>query len=243
MTGSSYKTKLMKLVADVRAEEQALWDSLSDEERNATGKLDRWAPKDHLAHATFWTARLVTQLQTAAGGEPAQKIEDYQKTNEEVYEANKDRSWEDILAWATEVNREFHTALDATSEEILEGTPGSEGTGGRPLWQNVAVTGVYHPLDHVADLYLERGDFEGARSLRERVAEGMAALDESDAWQGSTQYNLACFFALQAKPQQALALLKIALQRAPNLIEWSKQDDDLNSLRELPEFLDLLVGA
>ena len=70
MTGSSYKTKLGKLLADVLTEEQTLWDALSDEERNAAGEIDRWGPKDHLAHATFWTERLVTQLQAATGGEP-----------------------------------------------------------------------------------------------------------------------------------------------------------------------------
>jgi len=241
MTGLSYKNKLKKLVADMGAEEQALWDSLSDEERNAAGEINRWAPKDHLAHATFWTERLVTQLQAAAGGEPPQKIEDFQKTNDEVYEANKDRSWEDVLAWATEVSRQFHTALDAVSEEMLEDTPRSEGTDGRPLWQVVAFTGMYHPMHHVADVYLGRGDFESAQSLLERVAEGMSALDENDTWQGSQQYNLACFFALHDKPQQALAMLNIALKNAPNLIEWSKQDDDLDSLRELPEFQAMLV--
>lgn len=241
MTGSSNKAKLKELVADVRAEEQALWDLLSYEECNAAGEIDRWAPKDHLAHATFWTERLVTQLQAATGGKPPRKIEDFQKTNDEVYETNKDRSWDEVIAWATEVNRQFHAALDAVSEEMLEGTEVSEGAGGRPLWQNVAFTGVYHPSHHVADIYLERGDFEGAQSLQERVAEGLSALDESDAWQGTTQYNLACFYALHGKPQQALASLKIALKRAPNLIEWSKQDDDLNSLRELPEFQALSV--
>jgi len=241
MTDSSYKNKLMKLIADVHAEEQALWDLLSDEERNAAGKIDRWAPKDHLAHATFWTERFVTQLQAAVGGQPVKKIEDFQKTNEEVYEANKDRSWDDVLAWATEVSLQFHTALDATSEEILEDTTGPEGTGGRPLWQNVAFTGAFHPMLHLADIYLERGDFTGAQSLQERVTEGMATLDKSDSWQGSTQYNLACFYAVHEKPQQALAQLKIAFKRAPNLIEWSKQDDDLDSLRELPEFQAMLV--
>lgn len=241
MTGSSYKNKLKKLVAEVRAEEQVLLDSLSDDERNAAGEIDRWAPKDHLAHATFWTERLVTQLQATTGGEPSQKIDDFQKTNNEVYAANKDRSWDDVLAWATEVSRQFHTALDAVSEEMLENTPMSEGAGGRPLWQNVAFTGVYHPIHHVADVYLERGDFESAQSQCERVTEGMSALDENETWQGSQQYNLACFFALHDKPQKALAILKIALKNAPNLIEWSKQDEDLDSLRELPEFQTLIV--
>ncbi|HUS84688.1 MAG TPA: DinB family protein, partial [Anaerolineales bacterium] len=171
MTGSSCKVKLKVLLADMRAEEQALWDSLSDEERNAAGEIDQWAPKDHLAHATFWTERLVTQLQAAIGGEPPQKIEDFQKTNEEVYEANKDRIWADVLAWATEVSRRFQKALDDASEGMLEDSVVPEGTGGRPLWQNVAFTGVYHPMHHIADVFLERGDFEGAESLQERVAE------------------------------------------------------------------------
>jgi len=231
MTDSTKKDKLGKLLADVSAEEQALWDSLRDEERNAAGEIDRWAPKDHLAHATFWTERMVAQLQAATGGEPPASIEDYQKTNDEVFESNKNRNWEDIFAWAIEVSRQFHTALDAVSEEVLENTTGSAGTGGRPLWQNVALS-MYHPMHHVADIYLERGDFQSAQSLQERVAEGLAALDDSDAWQGTLQYNLACFYALHDKPQRALS---------PNLIEWSKQDGDLDSLRELPEFQALVV--
>ncbi len=241
MTRTLYKDNLGKLLADVRAEEQALWDSLNEEERNAAGEIDRWAPKDHLAHTTFWTERLITQLQAATGGEPPKKIDDFQKTNDEVYEANKDRSWEDVLAWATEVNHQLHTVFDAVSDEMLQDIAGPEGTGGLPLWQNVAFTGGYHPMHHIADIYLERGDFQGAQSVQERVAEGLAALDDSDAWQGRTLYNLACFYALHDKPQRALTLLETAMKLSPNLIEWSKQDGDLDSLRELPEFQALVV--
>jgi tetratricopeptide (TPR) repeat protein len=124
---------------------------------------------------------------------------------------------------------------------MLQDIPGPEGTGSLPLWQNVAFTGGYHPMHHLADIYLERGDFQSAQAVQERVAEGLAALDDSDAWQGPRQYNLACFYALHDKPERALALLKIAFKRAPNLMEWSKQDSDLDSLRELPEFQALIV--
>ncbi len=236
MTGSSYKDKLRKLLADVRAEEQTLWDSLSDEERNTAGEIDRWAPKDHLAHVTFWTERLVTQLEVATGGEPPGSIEDYQKTNDEVFEANKNRNWEDVLAWAIEVNLQFREAFEAIPEDVLTDSERFEWMGGNPLWRNVYYSGVYHPIHHISDVYIGFGDFEVAQSLQERVAEGLAALDDSDSWQGTIQYNLACFYALHDKPQQALTLLKIALKRAPNLLELSKQDNDLDSLRELPEF-------
>ena len=240
MTEQTIKEKLLKLVADVHVEEQTLWASLSSEERNACGEIDCWGPKDYLAHSTFWTERLVTQLQAAAGGEPPKKIDDFQETNEEVYDAYKDRNWEDVLAWATEVNDQLQSMLDSLSEEKLQDSEGPEGAGGQPLWQNVAVTGIYHPLHHVADVYLQRGDFSSAQVFMERVAEDMAMLDGGDTWQGSMQYNLACFFALHDKPRQALDILEITFKRAPTLVEWSKQDTDLDSLRELPEFQAML---
>ena len=242
MTGSSYKTKLGKLLADVLTEEQTLWDALSDEERNAAGEIDRWGPKDHLAHATFWTERLVTQLQAATGGEPPESIEDYQKTNDEVFEANKNRNWEDILAWAEEVSRQIQTAFDTVSEEMLADPERPEGTGSLPLWQNVAFTGAYHPMHHMADIYLERGDIQGAQAVQESVAEGLAGLDESDAWQGRTQYNLACFYALQGMKGKALENLKIAFKERPELIDWSRQDADMDPLRDDPRFQALTVG-
>jgi tetratricopeptide (TPR) repeat protein len=91
-------------------------------------------------------------------------------------------------------------------------------------------------MHHMADIYLERGDVQGAQAVQESVAEGLAGLDESAAWQGRTQYNLACFYALHNTHERALALLKTAMKYSPNLVEWSKQDNDLDTLRELPDF-------
>jgi adenylate cyclase len=64
----------------------------------------------------------------------------------------------------------------------------------------------------------------------------LSSLDESETWQGNQRYNLACFYALHNRPQQAIDLLEESFAKNSALIDWSKEDSDLDSLRELPRF-------
>jgi len=70
----------------------------------------------------------------------------------------------------------------------------------------------------------------------------MAALDPASSWQGTVEYNLACFYALHNLPQAALDCLASAFAQNPDLIDWSKQDPDLDSLRSHPTFQALIEG-
>ena len=70
----------------------------------------------------------------------------------------------------------------------------------------------------------------------EHQAGGMLALDNSDEARGAVSYNQGCFWALAGQPDRAIALLRSALALRPDLIEWSQQDTDLVSLRDLPDF-------
>ena len=64
----------------------------------------------------------------------------------------------------------------------------------------------------------------------------MAGLDNAQSWQGTTLYNLACFYALNNQPRPAMQKLRQALKLNPDLIAWSKEDSDLDALRALPEY-------
>ena len=59
------------------------------------------------------------------------------------------------------------------------------------------------------------------------------AFDNSPTWHGVVQYNLACQYALLGQPESAIHALRQALQLNPDLLEWSKQDPDLDSIRAL----------
>jgi len=88
----------------------------------------------------------------------------------------------------------------------------------------------------LSKLHLEWGESDRAQVLQERIVQEMAPLDDSDGWRGVVTYNLACFYALSDQPALAVEKLRRAFELNPWLIDWSKEDSDLDSLRELVDF-------
>jgi tetratricopeptide (TPR) repeat protein len=86
---------------------------------------------------------------------------------------------------------------------------------------------------------LERGDKEYATELQEKTAKLLSELDESQSWQGTVRYNLACHYALAGETETAIEKLREALELNPELTEWSKEDADLASIREEPGYIAL----
>ena len=56
------KQKLVALLEHAYAREQVFVQSLSDEDRSATGTLERWSAKDTIAHIVAWKERAAQVL-------------------------------------------------------------------------------------------------------------------------------------------------------------------------------------
>lgn len=56
-------------------------------------------------------------------------------------------------------------------------------------------------------------------------------------------YNLACSYARMAEPARALESLRRAIELGYDDADWMTEDEDLTSLRALPEFADLVNKA
>jgi tetratricopeptide (TPR) repeat protein len=82
---------------------------------------------------------------------------------------------------------------------------------------------------------LQKTDQAGARKLLE---EGMEVWPDSP----SLHYGLACVEAREGEKDKALDHLRRAIEREPEVREWAQGDDDLLSLREEPEFRELVAG-
>jgi tetratricopeptide (TPR) repeat protein len=242
MTKTSRKSALMDLLEKARAETRKFEDRLSQEERAAAGEPGHWSAKDVKAHIVVWNDRLAAQLEAAARGEQPEQVQDFDEANRQIFEANRARSWGELLNYEEGVTGRLAAAVDALSGEILDDPDGFEWTSGRPLWWRISFTAYYHALDHLSHLHLERGDGDLAGQLQEQIVVNMGALDDSESWQGINRYNLACFYARNAQPEPALEALRHALQLNPGLVDWSKEDADLNSLRELPDYQALYEG-
>ena len=67
------------------------------------------------------------------------------------------------------------------------------------------------------------------------------SLDTSKVGQGRNLYNKACSYALAERKSEAIQMVREALKLAPNLVEWSKQDTDLENLRDDPEFEEIYL--
>ena len=55
-------------------------------------------------------------------------------------------------------------------------------------------------------------------------------------------YNLACLYALKGDIKEGVSHFKRAAALNPSVIEWAQADSDLDNLRTVPEFRDILRG-
>ncbi len=234
------KNKLIDLLDALQDKQAWIWSMMDDEQRDLHGTDLDWAPKDHLAHANFWTEQVITKLNIALGGETLERLEDYKKTNEETFELFKDQSWQEIHLWSERVHGALIEALGQFTTDALEDTERFEWTNHRPLWNDVVFTAVYHRVQHAGDILHLCGMPEYVTGIQQQFAIMMEQMDDSDEWRGTTRYNLACYYALDGKPEAAIGTLADAFDLNPGLVAWAKQDSDLDSLRELAGFQALL---
>jgi tetratricopeptide (TPR) repeat protein len=230
------KSKLVELVERASAEEQALFAKLSEDERSTPGLPDRWGPKDVIAHLAGWNARLAENLAAAASGGKLERYDDYLAVNAREFAEYQHRPWPEVLARAADARRQLIEQTRARSEAELRGTQTFPWQGDRPLWRHIVGNGFVHPIMHLASLLVERGEQAYATELQEQAARLLGEMDESKDWQGVVRYNLACHYALIGETDSAIEKLAQAFELNPMLIQESKQDSDLVSIRDEPGY-------
>jgi tetratricopeptide (TPR) repeat protein len=236
------KAKLVDLLQRAHKEERTFFASLSDDERSATGTPEHWSVKDVAAHLAEWKARMGQRLAAARRNETPPKYDDIDEANAEIFEQYRDQSWADVLKALECAHGELVEQTRAMPEGDLVDAERFPWQEGRPLWRSIVGSGYSHPVQHLAQLYLERGERDYATQIQETAAELLASLDDSPGWRGVTIYNLACHYALSGEREKAVEKLGEALQLNPDLTEWSKQDPDFASIREEPAYRSLYVA-
>jgi tetratricopeptide (TPR) repeat protein len=236
MEEHSRKSMLLDLVTRAHLMQLGFWDALSDAERSASSSVDQWAPKDIMAHINVWNDRMASSLEAAVRRETPEESGDFEHENQEIFEANKDRPWEELLAFEEKVFTRLAQAIEDLTDEDLNDPKRFEWTREQPLWWRVVSTPYYHGFWHLADILKARGDIKGAQAIHVHIAQVLEPLDDSDVWIGRIRYNLACYYALNDQSGRAIELLEDSFRLNPSLVAWSRQDSDLDPLRDLSEF-------
>jgi uncharacterized Ntn-hydrolase superfamily protein len=116
----------------------------------------------------------------------------------------------------------------------------------RPIEELRRLLEMHHDTNAYADAryFMDRGQRErGIQMMEEATRRRVSKEGVSEADQGSAYYDLACFYSLAAMPEAALANLERAFRLHPALRIFSRQDPDLDPLRDDARFKEMLKSG
>ena len=230
------KMVLLDLLKQAYEMEMHFAEALPGHERAQIGTLEDWCAKDVIAHIAAWKARMADNLLAVSeGGSPA-RSEDLDRENAIMFEEYHDRTWDEVLRMAADASQRVVAQVEALDEQELVSCEKFPWQGDRPLWRLIVGTGYIHPIAHLAEFHRNRGNRQQAGKIIGETARSMAGLDDGSVWQGEVKYNLACHYSLQGAKAKAIRELKESLVLNPGLVDWSKEDPDLDPIRGEPEY-------
>lgn len=224
------KNELNDLLQKGYQAEREFIATLSDEDRNADGTFEYWTAKDSIAHNSYWRKRHAEDMLAVLAGEPLTHTED-DEANAGVYSQYKDQSWDEIQMLAETGLERMGEAITALSEVDLQRSDFYPWEQGRPLWREIVGNIYTHPILHLSDWHIKRGNTTRAAEIYQEMTGQLTSLDNSPDWQGTIRYNNACSFSLLGDKQKAIDELRAALKLNPGLTEWSQQDPDFEPIR------------
>ena len=225
------KKELAELLKKGRQAEEQFVAALTEAERTADSTVEKWATKDIIAHNSHWRQHHAENLLAALAGETPINTDDIDHANEDVYRRYRDESWETIEMLAGSSCERIKEALNALGDDGLQQVDLLPWQDGRPLWRFVVGTVYTHPILHLADWHIKKGEAARAASMYQEMTSLLSGLDDSPDWQGTIRYNLACSFSLLGQTEKAINELREALKMNPTLTDWSKQDPDFEPIR------------
>ncbi len=233
---SELRTKALDSVNTTRKIYGDFAAQLTDTQRNANGSFEpyfAWSAKDVLAHISFWDAQVATRFETTARGETFTPIEDGQKQNTETFQNRKDWTWDKVWGEVTSALDRMEAFIKTASDELLQG-----GDGRPEVWMQIQNVTLLHGGAHLSDYWLSQNDIPRAEALYDSTIEAFESTRGKEG-RSTAVYNKACMYAKSGLKDKAMPLLTEALEVAPNLREFSKQDTDLELLHKDPDFLAL----
>lgn len=230
------KDQLISIIEATVQEFRELERLLSPEKLEEKGTLKKWTVRDDVLHCAFYVQQFSDRM---AWPRDHAKVDgsDYLTVNDDVWTSHQSESWVEALKKLEDACRAVIAGLQPLSEEELNNSGTFTWLGGRSVADYVPGLVFTHGLMHIQYTFVREGMAEAAIKNADKAYKMAEALDSSEAGQGRNLYNKACSYALAGHKAEAIPMVILAVKLAPDLLEWSKQDSDLESLRDDPQFL------
>ncbi len=238
MDQTQQKTEMLNAIAFARQELETFCSSITPEEKEQRGSLEKWSASDVLTHLTFWEKHLNKVIDKGMQGEKIPVAGDYfDRVNDGVLFTYIDQPFDEALSEEKAAYQEFMGFIQNVAVEELGDRKKFEFLDGRALFDRALGTHVYHTVFHIADYYIKNGKREEALELQKILTD---LLIQFPTWKANSIYNLACFYSLNGMKEEAIEQLKIAFKEKEDLIEWSKRDSDIDPIRGEVGYLELI---
>lgn len=236
MENHETKQALLKLIGGVQAARDALYGGLNTKQRDEMGTLARWSARDHFSHLAFWYGNFARQLDASVKNEKVPLVGNYfNEVNDGIFIRNRERQLEELACEEMTAWRECVEKLSAMGADDLCDPQKFTWLEGHPMVERALGNMGWHPHSHFADYLVKQGQVEKAAELQESFTREIM---QFESWRSNAIYNLGCFYALNGMPQKAVACVQEAfgMPDGKRLMEWSKQDTDLDPIRSEAAF-------
>jgi hypothetical protein len=224
---------------DAAQEHEAVLLALCDDVPAA--EEGRWTAKDNIAHLNTWREHAVRTLDAMRLGAPLEgpfDERDIDARNAEIYEAHRRDSAADVRAASATTYAALKEAVAVCSDDELR----RERPTGGAVWRLVPGNGHAHVAQHVSSWLAEHDDPAGAEATALWAYTLETDLFPDPADRAVADFNFACFYARNARVEEALPLLASSLKSQPDLRDWARNDPDLAPIREDPRVQSLVGG-
>ena len=236
MTDDNLTDALALTIETARSAERDLFGGLGGAILERPIREGDWSSKDFQAHLTAWKARQADRFAAMREGRelpPPMEDPEEDALNADLRAARIDWDWVAVVEEADAVAdrltwelRQSDPDMLRASDRLITGTFGN---------------GVLHTLTHVRWL-LEAGvplDRARVAAFEDEALDVVSAEVIPEVARAVGVYDLACYHALSGSPDLARALLRDAFRMDPELVEFSRTDEELLSIHG---DLDSLVG-
>ena len=238
MENAQTKNEMLNLFKSMRSELAGIVDGLTEDQKQERGSLQKWGVKDMLVHLAFWGDHFNRQLEATRESKHIPEAGDYYEIlNDGVLLRNMDKPFEDARREEEAVFDKTIALLEAETPDNLLDPKKYAYMDGRTLLDRALGTECWHVVAHISDYYLKESQYDKAARLQEAYTAKLLAFP---TWKANAYYNLACFYSLNGKKGKALINLELAFRERPDLKEWSKNDTDIDPLRQEIGYLDLI---
>jgi hypothetical protein len=196
------------------------------------GDADVWAARPTIAHTSEFRDEQVQRLIAIRRGCEPPEFSRVKHKSPDTYRhyaaVNEESVWGQSRATSAALIDETRRCCD---EDLLDPSR-NPWLRGRQLWLQIIVRGFWHPTGHLGDYYVQHDQPERALALHAHALATTAYLGAPTMAIGMAHYSMACTQAVTGREDDAVASLRLAVERNPDLREHARAEPDLRELRD-----------